>query len=215
MAEMDVAGPYWNAVVSALAGEGINTPLVRVGAASTMGVESTRPIAERYPSGVDPYSYFESKYGYQTAVGKRLGNTEPGDGFKFRGRGFIQLTGRWNYKRYGDLIGVDLIADPDRALDADIAARVFASYFNQSGAASAAENQDWRRVRYVVNSGLAGYDTFIGYVNSLLPDAFPADATSASPQPPQQPAGGGGFTAPVAVVGGILAGVLLWLLAKR
>ena len=45
--------------------------------------------------------------------GYKLGNTQSGDGSKYRGRGIIQLTGKDNYKRYGDMIGVDLVSNPD------------------------------------------------------------------------------------------------------
>ena len=45
--------------------------------------------------------------------GYKMGNTEEGDGSKYRGRGIIQLTGKNNYKKYGDMIGVDLVNNPD------------------------------------------------------------------------------------------------------
>lgn len=48
---------------------------------------------------------------------KSLGNTEPGDGPLFKGRGFVQITGRKNYKKYSDILGIDLIASPDLAAD--------------------------------------------------------------------------------------------------
>ena len=69
----------------------------------------------------------------QEAIGNRvygrsnLGNA-PNEGFKYRGRGLIQLTGKYNYKKYGDMIGVDLVGDPDLANDPEIAARIAAVY---------------------------------------------------------------------------------------
>ncbi len=71
-----------------------------------------KPIYERGPK-----AYF-NKYEAGTAIGKRLGNTVKGDGFKYRGRGFVQLTGRANYAKYG------LVDDPDQALDPKIAASI-------------------------------------------------------------------------------------------
>jgi len=48
---------------------------------------------------------------YECRLGN--GNRNTGDGYKFRGRGYLQLTGRVNYKAFGDYIGVDLISNPD------------------------------------------------------------------------------------------------------
>jgi hypothetical protein len=54
-------------------------------------------------------------------VGKRLGNKEPGDGSKFHGRGYVQLTGRSNYEKATKAFGVDLIDHPDDAKDPRLA----------------------------------------------------------------------------------------------
>jgi len=70
-------------------------------------------------------SYFD-KYNAGTPIGVRLGNTQPGDGFRFRGRGYVQITGRANYERIGRLLGVDLTGNPERALDPEIAYRIAA-----------------------------------------------------------------------------------------
>ena len=77
-----------------------------------------QPIHER---GV--VSYFD-KYEPGTRLGLRLGNTVKGDGFRFRGRGFVQITGRFNYKKASEKLGVDLLAEPDKALQPDIAAKI-------------------------------------------------------------------------------------------
>lgn len=53
-----------------------------------------------------------------------LGNTQPGDGYRFRGRGYCQLTGRGNYKRMGDALTLDLVADPDKANQPDVAYQI-------------------------------------------------------------------------------------------
>lgn len=65
----------------------------------------------------------------ERVYGGRMGNTAAGEGFKYRGRGLIQLTGKDNYKKYGDLIGVDLLSNPDLANDPDIARRLAVAYF--------------------------------------------------------------------------------------
>jgi hypothetical protein len=77
-----------------------------------------RPIHERGPK-----TYFK-KYEPGTPIGKALGNTVPGDGYKFRGRGHVQLTGRRNYAKAGKAFGIDLVKEPDLALSPDISARV-------------------------------------------------------------------------------------------
>lgn len=97
-----------------------------------------------------------------------LGNTVPGDGARYCGRGFIQLTGRANYHTYGGLIGQDLEGNPDLAMDPAIAAEVLAVYARARGIQAACAERNWRQVRIAVNGGLNGYDVYIGAVNTLL-----------------------------------------------
>lgn len=72
-----------------------------------------------------PYAHNPQKLGnhvYAGIIGN--GNEASGDGYRFRGRGFSQLTGRANYTKFGTLIGIDLIANPDKLLDPAIGAKV-------------------------------------------------------------------------------------------
>ena len=61
----------------------------------------------------------------------RAGNTQPNDGYNFRGRGFNQITGRANYKQIGDTIGLDLVNNPNLANDIGAASKISASYFSK------------------------------------------------------------------------------------
>lgn len=68
-------------------------------------------------------AYF-NKYEPGTRIGKNLGNTQKGDGYKYRGRGFVQLTGRPNYLKAGTKLGIDLINQPDKALELAVATQI-------------------------------------------------------------------------------------------
>lgn len=72
-------------------------------------------------------AYFEKRYGYQTSTGKRLGNTAPGDGALYHGRGYVQLTGKANYQRASQAFGVDLLKAPDLAKEPGLAYQIAAS----------------------------------------------------------------------------------------
>jgi putative chitinase len=71
----------------------------------------------------------EKLYGPDTAIGRTLGNTEPGDGARYKGRGYLLLTGKRNYAKANQLLGLagtdsDLLKNPDKALDPEIAYRI-------------------------------------------------------------------------------------------
>lgn len=104
---------------------------------------------------------------------KVLGNNLLGDGYKYRGRGFIQLTGKYNYAKYGNLIGLPLETNPDLALDPKVAAKIMVAYFKDHGCDVWANRGHWLRVRELVNGKRKnakpnGWDHFSEYVWSLL-----------------------------------------------
>ncbi|WP_341327491.1 glycoside hydrolase family 19 protein [Methylotuvimicrobium sp. KM2] len=89
-----------------------------------------------------------------------LGNTQPGDGYKYRGRGFAQLTGRANYERIGKIIGEDLVNNPDLLLsDPEISARAAAAFHkSNSRLQKASKSGDVVAARRALNGGLNGID---------------------------------------------------------
>jgi hypothetical protein len=77
-------------------------------------------------------SYF-NKYEPGTRLGKMLGNTQSGDGFTFRGRGYPQTSGRANYQKLTDHFGVDFMTQPDLLLDPEWAWKGSTSYGMREG----------------------------------------------------------------------------------
>ncbi|MFN3428644.1 MAG: peptidoglycan-binding protein [Candidatus Sericytochromatia bacterium] len=116
-------------------------------------------------SAMTPILEFASGEAYNNRA--NLGNTQPGDGPRYKGRGYIQLTGRANYESYGKKLGIDLVGNPDLALKPEVAAKILVQYFQDRGLDDKARAGDWRGVRVGVNGGYNGWDTFSGAVTRL------------------------------------------------
>jgi putative chitinase len=122
-----------------------------------------QPILER-----GPRSYF-AKYEPPSKLATALGNTQPGDGYRFRGRGYVQLTGRRNYEVAAEQLGVDCVHDPELVLQPDLALRVLFDGMQFGWFTGAplsryvnAAQTDWVNARRVVNGtdrakAIAGY----------------------------------------------------------
>jgi putative chitinase len=110
-------------------------------------------------------TYFTRMYdvtGARQKLAVANGNTCAGDGPKYCGRGYVQLTWKANYARAGDKCGVDLVANPDKAMDPVIAARImregmehgwftgrsFSSYLPAVGRATSGQ---YAHARYIIN----------------------------------------------------------------
>jgi hypothetical protein len=106
-------------------------------------------------------------YDAGTSIGAKLGNTTPGDGPRFKGRGFVQLTGRFNYTRIGPQVGVDLVNDPPLANDPAIAGLILAQFLKnvESKVRNALRQSDLAQARKLVNGGSHGLKEFIDTFN--------------------------------------------------
>lgn len=89
-------------------------------------------------------------------LARRLGNTQPGDGLRFKGRGPIQITGRANYRQYGELLGVDLVADPARAAAPELAFATAGLYWQRNGLNELADARDFVAITKRINGGTNG-----------------------------------------------------------
>lgn len=84
---------------------------------------------------------------------KDLGNTQPGDGVRFRGRGLIQITGRANYEKCGKALGYDLIAHPEFLESPVLACRSAGWFWRSNGLNILADKGDFDGVCDAVNRG--------------------------------------------------------------
>ena len=85
-----------------------------------------------------------------------LGNTQPGDGARYKGRGFIQITGRANYTAAGKALGVDLVNHPELAERPDIATKVSIQYWNTRVKPRVGDFANTKQVTKKVNGGVNG-----------------------------------------------------------
>lgn len=103
------------------------------------------------------YEYKPEKI-FNLTYGGRMGNNEPGDGYKFRGRGFMQTTGKYSYDRLGKFLGVDLIKNPNLvATKYPLESAIF--YFTDNklwGLVNDISEESIRLIRRRVNGGYNG-----------------------------------------------------------
>lgn len=92
-----------------------------------------------------------------------LGNTQPGDGPRFRGRGLLQITGRTNYQRCGAALGLDLTVDPMLLEQPENAARSAGWFWSTHGLNSLADQNAFGSVTHRINGGFNGMDSRLGY----------------------------------------------------
>lgn len=133
-------------------------------------------------------AYFTRMYENER-MRKNLGNTQPGDGPRFRGRGLIQITGRTCYRLAGKGIGVDLESNPELARDPVNSCRIFAWFWSGGNGSNKpfkfAETGDWLGARKAVNGGTNGLQKFykaIERAKTVL--TKPLDAAAIGPVTP-------------------------------
>ena len=98
----------------------------------------------------------------------RMGNTEDGDGWKYHGRGLIQLTGKDNYSRCSETLGIDLVNNPDLLLEPEFAAASAGWFWRKHGLNQLADLGDWVAITKRINGGIHGIDDRVARTNKAL-----------------------------------------------
>jgi putative chitinase len=141
---------YFTPLRDKMQGREIDTPLRQAHFLAQIGHESAE------------FTYTEEIASGAAYEGRAdLGNTQPGDGVRFKGRGLIQLTGRANYQAYGNAIGMDLTKDDNAhlvATDPELAVDVACWFWNEKNLNRWADEDNIRKVTKIINGGYNGLD---------------------------------------------------------
>lgn len=107
----------------------------------------------------------ERRYGFHRKLGQRLGNTDYGDGAKYKGKGFIQLTGKYNYAKYSMATNIDFVKHPEWLLYDYWALHSACWYWESRGLNELADHagDDITRITKRINGGLNGYEHRLKY----------------------------------------------------
>lgn len=154
----------WPGIRQNLIATGIFEPEVCMAVMATVAVETAWTFKPIHEYGSDAYL---EKYDLRKDLGNGPEPDGSHDGLLYCGRGYSQLTGKKNYKHYGDLLGIDLIKNPDQALLPSVAAAVLVLYFKEHHIDAAARALNWTLVRKLVNGGTNGLQDFLHVINQL------------------------------------------------
>ena len=120
---------------------------------AAIGLAEARTLAR------NPPALAERVYGLgNPRKARELGNTQPGDGFRYRGRGVLQTTGRGSYKRLGDKAGVDFEGDPDLVSSARHALSPALLEWTEGNLNAAADRNDIATITRRINGGFNGFE---------------------------------------------------------
>ncbi len=150
-------------VIEGLRARGLTDRAMLLMALATIRAETEGflPISEgksRFNTSRKPFDLYDAG----TSKGKSLGNTAQGDGERFKGRGYVQLTGRSNYQVIGKQVAVDLVNQPELANDPRNAGLILAQFLKnkESKVRQALAGNDLKQARKLVNGGSHGFERF-------------------------------------------------------
>ena len=129
--------------------------------------------------------------------GGRMGNVNPGDGYRYRGRGYIQLTGRETYREVGRIGGLDLENNPDAAAKPENAIKIACAFWTWKNINPACDVADFTAVTKKINGGTNGLNDRLQWLSKVKtvvtrtpskPATPVTNTTPAKPDPLDEPA---------------------------
>ena len=114
---------------------------------------------KRFPTVESAQPYVKNAQALANKVyGGRMGNVDPDDGWKYIGRGLLQITGRESYEKFGQILGIDLAGNPDLAADPAWALKIACEEWKEKGCNPFADDDDITTITKRINGGLIGFD---------------------------------------------------------
>lgn len=130
----------------------------------------------------NPQALAERVYGLgNPKKARELGNTQPGDGYRYRGGGILQTTGRANYRRMGQKCGVDFEAQPELVVSAEHALKPALAEWTEGNLNAAADRDDILTITKKINGGTNGLASRRVWLIKLKPMLVSVDFTNLPP----------------------------------
>lgn len=115
--------------------------------------------------------------------GGRMGNVNPGDGYRYRGRGYIQLTGRETYREIGRIAGIDLETNPDAAAKPENAIKIACAFWTWKNINPACDVSDFTAVTKKINGGTNGLNDRLQWLSKVKTVVTAAPSKPVTPPP--------------------------------
>ena len=152
---LSLAAIYCKPMNDAMAEFGIDTPVRQAAFLAQVGHESGNLRFTTELWGPTPQ---QRKYEPPSDLARKLGNTQPGDGPRYRGHGLIQITGRENHRRCGIALGVDAEGEPKRLAEAVNACRSAAWFWRDKKLNALADSASFLTLTKRINGGTNGLE---------------------------------------------------------
>lgn len=196
MDEAGITGKYGRAAILGICGgesewipqrEGFNYSVDGLKSTFPKTFKNSDELAQKYARWKGTReSFFTFLYAPENN-GSQLGNTQQGDGGRFYGRGFVQLTGRANYNRYASRTGIDILNNPELLVtDIDSSAKVTVDYFRDRVRLDSNDIGYFQAALRAVGGAKSGWPKKEGYYQYFLGEAVPQEQTDKSTRPGEE-----------------------------